>query len=80
MFNIKVIHFEHFLTLSMLNLLFLLDMLLNVSVIFSDLMLPNEMSGYTENISTLIFFIHLLVLSSYLKAPAYTYEPGHMKS
>ena len=39
-------------------------------VIFSDLMdllLPTEMSGYTENISTLIFLIHLLVLS---------YEPG----
>ena len=45
-----------------------LDLLLNeISVIFSDLLLPNEMSGYTENISTLIFFIHLLVLS---------YEPG----
>ena len=48
----------------MLNLLFLLYLLLNeISVIFSDLMLPNEMSGYTENISTLIFVILILFLS-----------------
>ena len=68
MCNIKEIHLEHFCTLFMANLLFLLDLLLNeISVIFSALMLPNEMSEYTENISTLIFFIHLLVLS---------YEPG----
>ena len=48
----------------MLNLLFLLYLLLiEISVIFSDLMLPNEMAGYTENKSTLIFIILILFLS-----------------
>ena len=48
----------------MLNLLFLLCLLLEeISVIFSDLMLPNEMSGYTEGIYTLIVFMLLSFLS-----------------
>ena len=48
----------------MLNLLFLLCLLLEeISVIFSDLMLPNEMSGYTEGIYTFIVSMLLLFLS-----------------
>ena len=34
-----------------------------MSVIFSDFLLPNEMSGYTKNISTTIFIVHILFLS-----------------
>ena len=48
----------------LLLLLFLLFLLWNeISVIFSDFLLSNEKSGYTENISTIIFFIHILLLS-----------------
>ena len=53
---------------NMIFLVFLLFLLKNeMSVIFSILMLSNEMSGHTENIFSMIFFVHLIVLS---------YEPG----
>ena len=37
---------------------------------FSDFLLSNEMSGYPENKSTIIFFIHILLLS---------YEPDKIR-
>ena len=53
-----------FSSIFLLLLLFLLFLLWNeISVIFSDFLLSNEMSGYTENISTIIFFMHILLLS-----------------
>ena len=53
-----------FCSLFLLLLLFLLFLLWNeMSVIFSDFLLSNEMPWYTENISTTIFFIRVLFLS-----------------
>ena len=47
-----------------------------MSVIFSDFFLSNEISGYTENKSTAIFFVHALFLS-YKPVKVYRIDMDH---
>ena len=48
-----------------------------MSVIFSDFLLSNEMSGYMEHKSTIIFFVHALFLS-YQPVKVYRIDMDHL--
>ena len=45
-------------------------------VIFSNFLVSNEKSGYTENISTIIFLIHISLLS-YQPVKVYRIDMDH---